>query len=88
MPGEINCIFTKSLIPFVEREVGEEGVAALLPRGRALARVPHGRPQLAAPAPRRRARPRLAMTLLGETDEERWGRRWGDYHMDWKPSHE
>src|SRR5262249_36505383 len=30
----------------------------------------------------------LAMTLLGETDEAAWGRRWGEYHMDWKPSHE
>ena len=30
MPGEVNCIFTKVLIPFVEREVGPEGVAAVL----------------------------------------------------------
>src|SRR3972149_1262199 len=30
MPPEINCVFTKGLIPFVEREVGPEGVAALL----------------------------------------------------------
>ena len=30
MPDEINCIYTKSLIPLVEREVGEAGVAALL----------------------------------------------------------
>ena len=30
MPGELNCIYTKSLIPLVEREVGEAGVAALL----------------------------------------------------------
>jgi len=29
MPGEINCIFTKGLIPFVEKESGPEGVAAL-----------------------------------------------------------
>ena len=28
------------------------------------------------------------MTLLGETDEEHWGRRWGEYHMEWKPSHD
>ena len=27
MPGEINCIFTKGLIPFVEKEVGPDGVA-------------------------------------------------------------
>ena len=29
MPGEVNCIFTKGLIPFVEKEVGPEGVAAI-----------------------------------------------------------
>ena len=29
MPGEINCLFTKGLIPFVEKEGGPEGVAAL-----------------------------------------------------------
>ena len=30
MPGEIKCSLTKSLIPLVEREVGEAGVTALL----------------------------------------------------------
>ncbi len=29
MPGEINCLFTKGLIPFVEKEAGAAGVAAL-----------------------------------------------------------
>ena len=29
VPGEVNCIFTKGLIPFVEKEVGPEGVAAI-----------------------------------------------------------
>ena len=29
MPGEINCLFTKGLIPFVEKECGPEGVATL-----------------------------------------------------------
>ena len=29
MPGEVNCIFTKGLIPFVEKEVGAEGGAAI-----------------------------------------------------------
>jgi signal transduction histidine kinase len=87
MPGEINCIYTKSLIPLVEREVGEEGVAALL-----LA-AGHSREYLTAdhnwlPLPLVDSLSRLAMRLVGETDEERWGRRWGEYHMDWKPSHE
>ncbi len=87
MPGEINCIYTKSLIPLVEREVGEEGVAALL-----LA-AGHSREYLTAdhnwlPLPLADSLSRLAMRLVGETDEERWGRRWGEYHMDWKPSHD
>jgi hypothetical protein len=30
MPGDVNCIFTKVLIPFVEKEVGPEGVTAIL----------------------------------------------------------
>ena len=29
MPGEINCLFTKGLIPFVEKEAGPEAVARL-----------------------------------------------------------
>ena len=29
MPGEVNCLFTKGLIPFVEKEIGAAGVAAL-----------------------------------------------------------
>jgi hypothetical protein len=29
MPGEVNCLVTKILIPFVERRVGPEGVAAI-----------------------------------------------------------
>src|SRR5258705_2447778 len=87
MPGEINCIFTKSLIPLVEREVGETAVAALL---RAAG---HSREYLTAdhnwmPLSLANSLSHLAMTLVGETDEEHWGRRWGEYHMDWKPSHD
>jgi signal transduction histidine kinase len=87
MPGEINCIYTKSLIPLVEREVGETGVAALLRT------AGHSREYLTAdhnwmPFTLFDSLSRLAMTLLGETDEDHWGRRWGEYHMDWKPSHD
>ena len=37
VPGEHNCVFLKSLIPFVEQEVGPAGVAAIVlsPAGRA-----------------------------------------------------
>src|SRR5262249_52197227 len=31
---------------------------------------------------------RLAMEMTGETDEERWARRFGNFGMDWKPTHE
>ena len=86
MPGEINCSYTKSLIPLVEREVGEAGVAALLRT------AGYSREYLTAdhnwlPLPLADAVSHQAMTLLGETDEEHWGRRWGEYHMEWKPSH-
>ena len=87
MPGDLNCIYTKSLIPLVEREVGEAGVAALLRT------AGHSREYLTAdhnwlPLPVVDALSRLAMSMLGETDEDAWGRRWGEYHMDWKPSHD
>jgi two-component system NtrC family sensor kinase len=87
MPGEINCSYTKSLIPLVEREAGEAAVAALLRT------AGYSREYLIAdhnwlPLPLADALSHLAMRLLGETDEERWGRRWGEYHMDWKPSHD
>jgi signal transduction histidine kinase len=87
MPGEINCSYTKSLIPLVEREAGEAGVAALLRT------AGYSREYLIAdhnwlPLPLADALSHVAMTLLGETDEEQWGRRWGEYHMDWKPSHD
>jgi len=87
MPGEINCSYTKSLIPLVEREVGEAGVAALLRT------AGYSREYLTAdhnwlPLPLADAVSHQAMTLLGETDEEHWGRRWGEYHMEWKPSHD
>jgi two-component system NtrC family sensor kinase len=87
MAGDVNCIFTKALIPFLEREVGPEGVAALL-------RVA-GRPRdyLTAeynsiPLELADRLVRCAMALMGEPDEERWARRYGEDFMDWKPSRE
>jgi signal transduction histidine kinase len=85
MPGDINCIFTKVLIPFVEKEVGPEGVAAVLrTAGRS-------RDYLVAdhnwlPLPVAGALVRLAMQLMGETDEERWARRYAEFLMEWRPS--
>ncbi len=87
MPGEINCLFTKGLIPFVEKESGPEGVAALCRAA--------GRPRdyLMAdhnwlPLSVANELVRVAMELTGETDVERWARRFADDMMDWKPSRE
>jgi two-component system, NtrC family, sensor kinase len=87
MPGEHNCIILKSLIPLVEQEVGPSGVEAIVrtagkPRDWLVADhnwVPHALAKELV---------RLAMELMGATDVETWARRWGEYHMDWKPSHE
>jgi signal transduction histidine kinase len=86
MPGNtVNCIFTKVLIPFVEREVGPEGVTAILrTAGRS-------RDYLVAdhnwlPLPLANDLVRLAMELMGESDEERWARRYAEYSMEWRPS--
>ena len=87
MPGEVNCIFTKGLIPFVEKEVGAEG-------GAAICRVA-GRPRdyLMAdhnwiPLSVANDIVRVAQELMNEPDEERWARRFGESFMDWKPREE
>jgi signal transduction histidine kinase len=87
MPGEVNCLFTKGLIPFVEKEVGPAGVAALC---RAAG---HTRDYLMAdhnwiPLSLADELVRVAMELTGETDVDRWARRYTDDFMDWKPSRE
>src|SRR5262249_55500797 len=87
MAGEINCLMTKGLVPFVERTVGPEGLAALLPTA--------GRPRdyLTAeynwiPLSLADQMVRLAMKLMNEDDQDRWARRFADDFMDWKPSRE
>ena len=87
MPGEINCLFTKSLIPFVEKEVGPEGVDAVCRAA--------GRPRdyLMAdhnwlPLSVANEIVRVSMALTGDTDVDVWARRLGDDTMDWKPSRE
>jgi signal transduction histidine kinase len=87
MPGEINCLFTKGLIPFVEKESGPEGVAALCRaagRPREYLMADHNWLPLSVA----NELVRVAMELTGETDVERWVRRAGDDMMDWKPSRE
>jgi signal transduction histidine kinase len=87
MPGEQNCIFLKSLIPFVEQEVGPVGVAAIVRtagRPREWLIADHNWVSLALA----NELVRLAMELMRASDVEAWTRRWAEYHMDWKPSHE
>src|SRR6266545_265829 len=85
MPGGVNCIFTKVLIPFVEREVGPEGVAAILrTAGRSRDYLVADHNWLSLPVANELVR--LAMELMGETDEDRWARRYSEYLMEWRPS--
>ena len=87
MPGDINCIFTKGLIPFVEKEAGPEGVAALCRtagRSREYLMADHNWLPLSVAG----EMVRVAMELTGDTDTERWARRFADDFMDWKPSRE
>jgi signal transduction histidine kinase len=87
MPGEVNCIFTKVLIPFLEREVGGEAVAAIC---RAAGR---SREYLMAdhnwlPLELANQLIDLAHELSGSPDKERWLRRFFEFGMDWKPREE
>jgi two-component system NtrC family sensor kinase len=87
VPGDINCIFTKGLIPFVEKEAGPEGVAALCRtagRSRAYLMADHNWLSLSVAS----EMVRVAMELTGDTDVDRWARRFADDFMDWKPSRE
>ena len=77
MPGEINCLFTKGLIPFVEKEVGPAGVTALCRaagRPRDYLMADHNWLSLSVA----NELVRVAMELTGETDVERWARRFAD----------
>jgi signal transduction histidine kinase len=87
MPGEVNCIFTKVLIPFLEREVGAEAAAAVC---RAAGR---SREYLMAdhnwlPLELANRLIDLAHELSGSPDKERWLRRLLEFGMDWKPREE
>jgi len=87
MPGEVNCIFTKGLIPFVEKEVGPEGVAAICRiagRSRDYLMADHNWLPLAVASEMVKA----CQQLMHEPDEERWARRYGESFMDWKPREE
>jgi hypothetical protein len=87
LPGEVNCIFTKGLIPFVEKEVGPEGVTAVCRvagRSRDYLMADHNWIPFAMASEMVQA----CQALMGEPDEERWARRYGESFMDWKPREE
>ena len=87
MPGEINCLFTKGLIPFVEKEAGAAGVAALCRaagRPRDYLMADHNWLSLSVG----NEIVRVCMELTGDTDVDAWARRFADDMMDWKPSRE
>ena len=87
MPGEVNCVFTKGLIPFVEKEVGPEAVATICRiagRSRDYLMADHNWIPLAVAGEMVKA----CQALMHEPDEERWARRYGESFMDWKPREE
>ena len=87
MPGEVNCIVTKILIPYLERNVGPEAVAEVCrvaARSREYLMADHNWISLdLAEALLRRGR-----ELMGEPDEDRWVRGFCEFSMDWKPREE
>jgi signal transduction histidine kinase len=87
MPAQISCLVTKALIPWIERELGPEGVATILEisgRSREYLLAEYNRIPL-------ELADRLVhqcMAMMGEFDEERWAERYAEAFMDWKPSRE
>src|SRR5262245_24099155 len=87
MVTEVSCILTKVLIPWVERHVGPEGVAAILSttgRSRDYLMAEYN----AISLPLADDLVHLAMRLMNEPDEERWARRFAEFMMEWKPARE
>jgi signal transduction histidine kinase len=87
VPGEINCVYIKVLIPFVEREVGPEAGATVC---RAAGR---SRDYLMAdhnwiPVDLSNRLMRLGQELMGDPDDAHWLRRYTEFAMDWKPREE
>jgi signal transduction histidine kinase len=87
--SDVNCIFTKILLPFVQREAGPEAVATLC---RAAGR---SRDYLMAdhnwlPLAQVNALMDLGheLTARAGEDDEAWLRRLWDFSMDWKPREE
>ena len=87
MVAEVNCVFTKVLIPWLEREVGPDAVGEILAatgRSREFLMAEYN----AIPLDVADGLVRLAMRLMHEPDEERWARRFAEFLMEWKPARE
>jgi signal transduction histidine kinase len=89
MPGDVNCILTKILIPFVERNNGAAGVEVIC---RAAGR---SRDYLMAdhnwiPLELANELMRLGYKMTGRAgeDEDTWSQRMSEFGMDWKPREE
>jgi signal transduction histidine kinase len=83
--AEVNCVFTKVLIPWVEREVGPDAAGQILAaagRSREFLMAEYNAISLDLAD----GLVRLAMRLMNEPDEERWARRFAEFLMEWKPS--
>jgi signal transduction histidine kinase len=87
MPGEVNCIWTKILIPFLEREVGPEaGVALCRAAGRSRDYLMADHNWIPGDLALRLLR--LGRELMGDPDEDHWLHRYAEFGMDWKPREE
>jgi two-component system NtrC family sensor kinase len=87
MPGEVNCIYTKVLIPYLERHVGPEAVAEVCRvagRSREYLMADHNWISLDLADELMG----LGRTLMGVPDPDEWARGLGEFAMDWKPREE
>jgi signal transduction histidine kinase len=87
MPGQVNCIYTKVLIPYLERNVGPHAVEAVCRaagRSREYLMADHNWISLDLA----NELMRLGQELMGEPDAERWARGFWEFGMDWKPREE
>ena len=85
--SEVNCLITKVLIPFLEREVGPEASAAICRaagRSREYLMADHNWIPLVLAD----ELTRLGQELTGDPDTERWTLRLSEFAMDWKPREE
>jgi signal transduction histidine kinase len=85
--SEVNCLITKVLIPFLEREVGPEASAAICRaagRSREYLMADHNWIPLVLAD----ELTRLGQELTGDPDAERWTLRLSEFAMDWKPREE